>query len=428
MQRFNCLLVSMTAAAFVAMLSLGTAVLAQEKEKPAKDTESKAGTAEGKTKADEAKSEVTLSVGDPAPAMKVEKFIKGAPVEKFKPGQVYVVEFWSTWCGPCKTAMPHLTELQKKFKDKATFISVNVWEDNEYNDETLNKVEKFIKKNDENMGYTVAFDGAKKETDKAYMKAAGQNGIPTAFVVTGDSKIAYIGHPEDKEFEATIQQLVDNKFDMKAAIAAAKERKAKEEAFMRDQKKAMKLMQEAQELIEDDKLDEGLAKMDEIVKLNADFAPMVEMQKFTLLMDQEQYDKAYQVAKKLIEGPAGDSADTLNAIAWAIVDPEADVGQRDVNVALKAAEKAVKLTESKSAAILDTLARCYWLKGDKAKAVELQTRAVELAKKDEGLPDEAKEGIKAALDEYKSDAKAEKKEGKPAKEKKEKEADEEEDD
>ena len=88
-----------------------------------------------------------LGVGNPAPALKVAKWAKGKPVAKFEPGKVYVVEFWATWCGPCKQSIPHLTELAKKFKDKVTFTGVSVWEnqDNSKSNAYVAKVEKFVK-------------------------------------------------------------------------------------------------------------------------------------------------------------------------------------------------------------------------------------------------------------------------------------------
>jgi tetratricopeptide (TPR) repeat protein len=135
------------------------------------------------------------------------------------------------------------------------------------------------------------------------------------------------------------------------------------------------------------------------------------MQKFDILMEQEEYDKAYDVARKLIEGPYAEDADMLNAIAWAIVDPEADVRRRDPRLAIEAAEKAARLTDGKNAAILDTLARCWWCEGEKAKAIETATKALELACKDDEMPDAMKDGIKASLDEYKKGAIQEKKEG-----------------
>lgn len=373
------------------LAALGWSLAATAQEKVTKEDEEKPATP-------------TLNVGDAAPALKVEKFIKGEPVKEFKAGRIYVVEFWSTWCGPCKAAMPHMTELQKKFKEKVTFISVNIWEDKDYTAKTLTKVEEFVKKNDERMGYTVAYDGAAQAMDKTYMDAAGEDGIPTAFIITGDAKIAFIGHPAMPDFEQTLQKLVDGKFDMPEAIKAAKERRAKAEAQAKAYRQAAKLSAEAQELMADGKTSEALAKLDEIAKLIPDSELQIELQKFGMLIEAKKYEQAYAIAAKLVEGPAKDDAMLLNSISWAIVDPEAAIAKPDLALAFKAAERAVKLSEEKDPAILDTLARCYWLKGEKPKAIELQTKAVGLAKGDE-YDDEMREGLKKTLDEYKKGAK-----------------------
>lgn len=113
-------------------------------------------------------------------------YVKGAPV-KFEDGKVYVVEFWATWCPPCKDSIPHLTQVQKQFKDKGvTILGVS--------NESLDTVRTFVNQMGTNMDYTVAVDVMGK-VDSGYMGAFGQDGIPTAFIVDSKGRVAWLGHP-----------------------------------------------------------------------------------------------------------------------------------------------------------------------------------------------------------------------------------------
>jgi thiol-disulfide isomerase/thioredoxin len=136
----------------------------------------------------------SLKVGDPAPAIKVAKWIKGGPVDKLEADKIYVVEFWATWCPPCRTSIPHLTEMAKKYAGKVTVVGVSVYERAPSDEARLNLVSEFVKKMGDKMEYAVAADDAKKFMAGNWMEAAKQTGIPTAFVVK-DGKIVWIGHP-----------------------------------------------------------------------------------------------------------------------------------------------------------------------------------------------------------------------------------------
>jgi thiol-disulfide isomerase/thioredoxin len=145
--------------------------------------------------------EPTLKVGDPAPKLKTGKWVQGEPVKEIAKGKAYIVEFWATWCPPCRASIPHLNETYNKFKDKGLIvIGQDCWE----KDETL--VEPFVKKMGDKMTYRVALDdkasSKKGQMAKTWMEAAGRDGIPSAFLVNTKGVITWIGHPMELKEEA----------------------------------------------------------------------------------------------------------------------------------------------------------------------------------------------------------------------------------
>jgi thiol-disulfide isomerase/thioredoxin len=301
----------------------------------------------------------TLGIGDTAPKLEVKSFVKGEPVKAFEPGKNYVVEFWATWCGPCKVSIPHLTELQKKHPEVA-FIGVSVFE----NDQSL--VEPFVKEMGDKMDYRVALDSVpegKGRGDgvmgKTWMEAAGQEGIPTAFIINKESKIAWIGHP--MEMEKPLDKVIEGTWDLKTAAEEGRKKKEKQAAM--------------QKLIP-------------------------KLQSLPAFLKRNQQDKALEVAKEIQESEIGDEPTILNFIAWTIIDPQAGFhpSEKLVKLALEMAKKADEKTDQKEGAIADTLAKAYFDSGDAAKALETQQRAVRLMK-ESGQPVPA--DVTERLDQYK---------------------------
>jgi len=92
-------------------------------------------------------------LGQPAPAFKLPLLAGGEfDLAAFKGKKVVVLDFWATWCGPCRKAMPILSATTAKFKDKdVVFCAIN-------QGETADDVKKFLK--DQGIECPVALDNA----------------------------------------------------------------------------------------------------------------------------------------------------------------------------------------------------------------------------------------------------------------------------
>ena len=330
-----------------------------------------------------------LTIGSDAPALDVEHWVQNGngrfkPITKFESGKVYVVEFWATWCGPCIQSMPHLAHLQSEYLEKGVqLISIS--------DEDLETVEKFLdrpvrspkkaKDNDEKdakpqtyreltSAYCLTTD-PDQSSNKDYMEAAAQQGIPTAFIVGKDGKIDWIGHPN--EMDNPLAKVVDGTWD-RAAFQA--EMKAKQETE--------RAMQEVQELAEAGKFDQAVGKIDAILAKVADPQQVFQMQMFKmqLLLVGKRNEEAAKLSESIFADLAG-KPEMVNGFAWSLFQMASEgrlkadeVLKQAVIACEKAAEKAPKEIK---ASLWDTTAHIVNLQGDKARALKLEEAAVEIA-------------------------------------------------
>ena len=364
---------TMRISSLCAVLALACAAIAgQQQSPPAVQAAPQASTAPATRPA------VTLNIGDPAPLLGAGKWIKGEAVTSFEPGKVYVVEFWATWCGPCIAAIPHITELQKKYEEKGVIvIGQNVAE------QDASKVEPFVAEQGDRIGYRIVMDepsGMQGHMARAWLTAAGQDSIPCTMVIDQQGRLAWIGHP--LQVAAVVERVVAGTHDL---AGARKERELELQTAA--------LSRKMNDALRSGEVEGAMKLVEEIAALRPELASQVPLVKFNVLGQAGRWEEAYRFIDKEIEAMSDPLV--LNSLAWSIVDPVSLMPRKDYDVALKAATRADELTEGRNGAIVDTLARCWFLKGEKQKAVELQRKAVELTP--EG---ELKQRLIKRLEEY----------------------------
>lgn len=109
-------------------------------------------------------------------------------------GKVVVVEFWATWCGPCRQSIPYINALAEKWADKGlTVLSLTR--------EGRSTVERFFRRQKLKVNYTI---GCGSDSLSAY----GVRGIPRAFLIDPKGAVVWAGHPLSGLGEAVEKALV----------------------------------------------------------------------------------------------------------------------------------------------------------------------------------------------------------------------------
>lgn len=116
-------------------------------------------------------------------------------------GKVVYVDFWASWCGPCRKSFPWMNEMQEKYGNKIKIIAVNL-------DQDRAEADKFLRQNPPK--FTIAFDPEGKTAEAYKVKA-----MPSSYLIDPAGKIVS-GHAgfrgQDKEeLQKLIEQMIHKK-------------------------------------------------------------------------------------------------------------------------------------------------------------------------------------------------------------------------
>ena len=123
-------------------------------------------------------------INQKAPKLVVEKWLTEKPDTK---GKFVLIDFWATWCGPCRRAIPDLNKFKTEFEKDLIVIGIS--------DETQEKVKSL---NFLNIEYYSAID-----TERRMYNSLEIKGIPHCILIDPEGIVRWEGYPTLTNFELT---------------------------------------------------------------------------------------------------------------------------------------------------------------------------------------------------------------------------------
>jgi len=343
----------------------------------------------------------SLNLGDPAPPLLIREWVKDTPVQKFEKGHVYVLEFWATWCKPCIAAMPHLSTLSQKYKDKVTILGIDVMEKKTT---PIKKVKAFVDSMGERMNYHVAIEDSNFMVSD-WFNASGERGIPNSFVVNEEGRLAWIGHPKD--LDEVLYKIVNKTWNVQEELTRRNESRR---LAILDDSLRWDLFIYAGDYYKHDyigKPDSALLAINEIIskKPKLKYAPFIASYTFSSLLKTNPH-KAYEYGKAVIVTPTYDDPAygiIIEQIQWysdklkipaEIYELGAEAYQLEIDHITY--PELVHLSR-----LYYKMAEWYWRAKNKSKAINAQQKAIKELKKEKGFSETDMNEFELRLEQYK---------------------------
>ena len=153
-----------------------------------------------KVKSDPARNPDTPEIGPSEPAPQVE--LSSLEGQRLKlsdfHGRVVLLNFWATWCGPCRAEIPELNKLQRDFEESGLAVVGVSWDDSAAG---VREFQKEIRQD-----YTVLLGG-----EDVQAKFEAIRSLPTTYVIDREGRIRQriIGARDRTQFEAALKPLLN---------------------------------------------------------------------------------------------------------------------------------------------------------------------------------------------------------------------------
>ena len=321
-----------------------------------------------------------LLIGDRVPPLEPDvKWIKGEPVLEFKPGQVYILDLWGTWCAPCLADLPHMNAIAKKYRERGvTLVAVAI------DPGAAFPPSEFVRRKGDQMDFVVG-EEINGRMESRFKDALGNIRFPTIAIIDRQGRLAWMGQGYPiYGFDAALEQIVAGKYDMEAAVKESQRRHA-------IKLKALPLVKPLEERWDAGNYKEALPIVRQLVALDPGMFGMEAYSAFLKMQRQASKDEAFafaqEVVDKLLTANDPDLAWPLSSLAQSLTyvptrqgpTLKSPIEPRELELAFKAAQRANALLGGKEPWRLEILAMVYYAKGDLKQALTFISDAVKQA-------------------------------------------------